>query len=256
MTCENRNTPAPIQLMSVGIVAYNEAAYLPELLAQLRAQDYDHSRIELVLVDSASTDDTLQIMEAFAAQNAAADAAQAGAGEQRAGVGEQARVPAGATGEGFGFARVQVLSNPKRIQAAGWNVAIASFTGDALVRVDAHASIPPSFVSANVAVLNEGEYVCGGMRPTCIAPGEETPWRATLHVAEESAFGSSVATYRRAPEARYVNSLFHACYRREVFDAVGGFNETLLRTEDNDFHYRVREAGFQIKLDPRINSTQ
>ena len=263
MTCENRNIPAPIQLMSVGIVAYNEAAYLPELLAQLRAQDYDHSRIELVLVDSASTDDTLQIMEAFAAQNAAAGAAQGGTGEQQAGTGEQrgiegeqARVPAGAGGEGFGFARVQVLSNPKRIQAAGWNVAIAAFTGDALVRVDAHASIPPSFVSANVAVLNEGEYVCGGMRPTCIAPGEETPWRATLHVAEESAFGSSVATYRRAPEARYVNSLFHACYRREVFDAVGGFNEKLLRTEDNDFHYRVREAGFQIKLDPRIHSTQ
>ena len=223
----------PIKLISLGIVAYNEQDALPGLLAQVRAQDLPHECIEVVLVNSASTDGTRACMEDFAASNAQRNAA-----------------------DGYGFANVQVLDNPARIQAAGWNVAIRNFTGDALVRVDAHASIPSDFLSANVAVLNEGEDVCGGMRPTMIEPGQETPWRQTLYLAEESAFGSSVADYRRACEPRFVDSLFHAAYRREVLDAVGFFNEDLLRTEDNDFHYRVRQAGYRIKLDPRINSKQ
>ncbi len=223
----------PIKLISLGVVAYNEQDALPGLLAQVRAQDLPHECIEVVLVNSASTDGTRACMEDFAASNVQRDAA-----------------------DGYGFANVQVLDNPARIQAAGWNVAIRNFTGDALVRVDAHASIPSDFLSANVAVLNEGEDVCGGMRPTMIEPGQETPWRQTLYLAEESAFGSSVADYRRACEPRYVDSLFHAAYRREVLAAVGFFNEDLLRTEDNDFHYRVRRAGYRIKLDPRINSKQ
>ena len=223
----------PIRLISLGVVAYNEQAALPALLAEICAQDIAHEMVEIVLVNSASTDDTRACMEQFAAKNDQLSAK-----------------------EGFGFAGVQVLDNPKRIQSAGWNVAIENFTGDALVRVDAHASIPADFLSANVAVLNEGEDVCGGMRPTMIEPGQETSWRQVLYLAEESAFGSSVADYRRACEPRYVKSLFHAAYRREVLDAVGLFNEKLLRTEDNDFHYRVRQAGYQIKLDPRINSKQ
>lgn len=226
-------TKEPIRLISLGVVAYNEEKALPALLEEICAQDIDHGMVEVVLVNSDSSDGTRACMEQFATKNAQMGAA-----------------------EGFGFARVQVLDNPKRIQSAGWNVAIENFTGDALVRVDAHASIPADFLSATVAVLNEGEDVCGGMRPTMIEPGQETPWRQVLYLAEESAFGSSVADYRRACEPRYVNSLFHAAYRREVLEKVGLFNEMLLRTEDNDFHYRIRQAGYQIKLDPRIISKQ
>lgn len=218
-----------IQLVSVGIVAYNESSVLEGILGDLARQTYPHEKIEILLIDSASEDDTKAKMQQFAEKNAQ---------------------------EGMGFKAIRVLDNPKRIQAAGWNVAIAEYDGDALIRIDAHATIAPDFVERNVAVLDSGECVCGGFRPTVIAPGCDTPWARTLHLAEESAFGSSVASYRRETEARYVNSLFHGAYRRCVLEEVGGFNEALLRTEDNDFHYRIREAGFQIRLDPSIRSAQ
>ena len=218
-----------IELITVGVVAYNESSVIEGILSDLKNQTFPHDRVEILLIDSASEDDTRAKMILFAEKN----------GE-----------------EGMGFGAVRVLDNPRRIQAAGWNVAIAEFTGDALVRVDAHATIAPDFVEQVVSVLSSGECVCGGFRPTVIAPGSETPWSKTLHLAEESAFGSSVAAYRRETEARYVNSLFHGAYRRCVINAVGGFNEALLRTEDNDFHYRIREAGYQIRLDPSICSAQ
>ena len=218
-----------VRVVTVGVVAYNEAAVLDGVLGDLKKQTFPHEQIEVLLIDSASEDGTKDKMLFFASKN------------------DQA---------GMGFKDVRVLNNPKRIQAAGWNVAILEFCGDALIRVDAHATIAPDFVERNVSALNAGEYVCGGFRPTVIAPGCDTPWSKTLHLAEESAFGSSVASYRRETEARYVSSLFHGAYRRCAIDAVGGFNEELLRTEDNDFHYRIREAGYQIRLDPAIRSAQ
>ena len=37
---------------------------------------------------------------------------------------------------------------------------------------------------------------------------------------------------------------------------VGSFNEELTRTEDNDYSYRIRKAGYKIRFDSRIHSEQ
>ena len=50
--------------------------------------------------------------------------------------------------------------------------------------------------------------------------------------------------------------MFHAAYRRSIFDEVGGFNEDLGRTEDNELHYRMRKAGYRFCYDPDIISYQ
>ena len=155
-----------------------------------------------------------------------------------------------------GFRNIQVLSNPKKSQAAGWNTAIDHYTSDVLIRIDAHASVPADFVSENVRLLESGEAVTGGPRPCKIQ--DPTPWKETLLLAEESMFGSSIASYRRdtGEEKKYVSSLFHGAYRREVFEKAGRFNERLGRTEDNEMHQRIREAGYRICFSPRIHSWQ
>lgn len=61
---------------------------------------------------------------------------------------------------------------------------------------------------------------------------------------------------QRERKRRYVDSVFHAAYRREVFRTVGGFNECLGRTEDNELHYRIRKAGYKICCEPKIKSYQ
>ena len=45
-------------------------------------------------------------------------------------------------------------------------------------------------------------------------------------------------------------------FRREVIERVGLYDERLARTEDNDYFYRVREAGYKIRFDVRIQSKQ
>lgn len=211
-------------IVSVCVVAYNEEKVLGNLLNDIKAQDYEHSKIEVVLIDSMSTDHTKDIMRDFQQQTS------------------------------DDFKKIQVLENLKKKQASGWNVAIRNFSGDVMIRVDAHASIPPEFVRKNVEILESGEMVSGGPRPNMI--DESTPWKETLLLAEQSMFGSSMASYRRSQKKQYVKSLFHGAYRREVLEKVNGFDEQLGRTEDNEFHYRIRQAGYQICYSPEIISYQ
>ncbi len=212
-----------VRTVTFGIIAYNEQQYLPDLLNDLLSQTYPKDRIEVILVDGDSSDDTWNLMQAFK------DRCESS------------------------FLRVLVLHNPKRIQPAGWNIVITNSTADMLLRIDAHARIPKDFIQRSVERINAGEFVCGGPRANII--DEETPWKSMLLGAEQAMFGSGFASYRRAAEKiTYVKSVFHAAYRREVLCKVGLFNEDLQRTEDNEYHYRVAQAGYKICYDPAITS--
>ena len=210
-------------LVSVCTIARNEEEYLPHLLEDITKQDYPAEQIEVVMVDSSSTDGTRRIMERFAEENPQ-------------------------------YHNCVVTENPGNNQASGWNQAIRSSTGDIIIRLDAHGRIPEDFVSKNVECMESGEYVTGGPRPNL--PEKDTPWQKLLLNAESSMFGSGIAGFRRENEKKYVKSMFHAAYRREVFEKVGLFNENLGRTEDNEMHYRIRQAGYRLCYDPQIHSWQ
>lgn len=213
-----------VKTVSLCVIALNEEKFLPNLLEDLYAQTYPHQLTQIVLVDSGSSDATRPIMENFR---------EAYSGEYR---------------------DITVTDNPKKIQAAGWNVAIGAATSDVIIRIDAHTHIPAEFTQKNMDNLNAGEYVSGGVRPCLIE--NETPWAKMLLETENSLFGSSFSISRRGTEKQYVKTMFHAAYRREVFEKAGLFNEKLLRTEDNEMHYRIRQAGYRFCFDPEIKSYQ
>lgn len=203
------------------VVAYNAGNKLENLLGDLEKQEYNHSDIEIILVDSNSSDNTKDIMEKFKESNRS-------------------------------FSRVLVLDNPKKILPCGWNIALEASTGDLILRVDAHSSLPNDFISKNVKRIEAGEKIVGGHRISII--DEDNAWQKTLLIAEKSIFGSGIASYRRKEKEEYVSTLAHAAYCREVFKKVGGYDERLARTEDNEMHYRMKEAGYKFLLDPTIKS--
>ena len=210
--------------VSLCTIAYNEESVLNGLFRDFSEQSYPHDKIEIILVDNASTDNTKAMMKEFARTD-------------------------------YGFESVKLVDSTNKNQATAWNEALMHATGDIIIRVDAHSKIPRYFVAKNVFEINEGEDIVGGGRPN--TTDGMTPWKLTLLAAEESLFGSSVADYRRAPGQKiYLDSLFHAAYNREVFEKVGGFNEDLGRTEDNELHYRMRMAGYRFCCCPEIISFQ
>ena len=200
------------------VVAYNAAGSLGALLEDLLAQTIPHEQIEALLVDSASSDATRAIMLDFA--------------------------------KAAPF-EVKVLDNPKRWLASGINVALAAATGDAIIRLDAHARIPKDFLENNLRALARGEDIVGG----CVLGGAPSgAWESVLRTVDTSRFCGGAAPFRNGGEARYVDTLAYALYRREVYDRVGLYDERLRRTEDNDMHYRMRKAGYRFYFSPDIVS--
>ncbi len=208
-------------IVSLCVIAYNEEQNIGSLFDNIVEQDYPHENVEIVLVDGNSTDNTKKLMEDFKSS-------------------------------AHKFLSVKVLDNPKRIQSAGWNVAIRAAAGDLIIRIDAHALIPPEFITENVNCILEGESVCGGRRENIIKGDGFS--KKVLLMAENSMFGSGIAKYRNTGKKQYVKTVAHACYRKEVFGKVGLFNEKLLRSEDNELHYRIRENGYKICMSDKINS--
>lgn len=209
--------------VTFGVIALNEKKYLPELLENLLSQTYEKNLIEVVLVDGESEDGTEQLMQEFKEKHEAE------------------------------FLAIKVLKNPKRVQPAGWNVVIANASADVLLRIDAHARIPQDFIEKNMQCINSGESVCGGPRENII--DDNSSWKQVLLLAEQSMFGAGVASYRKdSSQRKYVKSVFHGAYRIDVIRKVGLFNEELLRTEDNEYHFRVRKEGYRICYDPSIKS--
>lgn len=211
-----------IQTVSLCLLARNEEQYLPGILADIAAQTYPRQLTELILVDSCSEDGTLAILTAF----------------------RQAHLTL--------YRDIRILRNEKITQPAGWNVAIQAASCDAVARIDAHCRLPREYIAHNMGNLQKGEDVSGGICHR-ISPGQ-SHWHSTLLRGETSLFGSSIGRGTQETRKRYVNSLSYGVYRRAALEAVGPFNEELLRTEDNELHYRLRKAGYRLCLDPGSHS--
>lgn len=207
--------------ISFVVIARDAAGTLDALFGCLKKQTYPHCLIEVILVDGISSDQTKQKMISFRDSD-------------------------------HDFKRVKVLNNPKKTLPCGWNVALDSVQGDAVLRVDAHTIFPDNFIELNVRELNKGEDICGGK--VVSIPAEKTKWSMTMNEAENSMFGGGFATFRHAETAQYVSTVAFAVYRKEVFDKVGKYNEQLTRTEDNEMHYRMKQAGYKFYYDPEIVS--
>ena len=209
-------------LVSFFIIAYNAEKFLNKSLDSLLKQDYDHKKIEVILVDGKSTDATKKVMEEFKEKY-----------ENE-------------------FDRIEVLDNPRKTLPNGWNVALKEARGEAILRVDAHTFFDENFITNNVNEMKNGENIVGGK---CISVTQSNTWKEKLLlIAEESIFGCGIADFRRKEEKEYVSTLAFAMYRKKVFDEVGPYNEKLARTEDNEMHYRMKQKGYKFLLSPNIKT--
>lgn len=203
------------------IVAFNAEKAMNNSLSSLVKQTYDHSKIEVILVDGMSTDKTKQVMNEFKSSNDS-------------------------------FDRILVLDNPGKFLCCGWNVALKEVTGDIVLRVDAHTEFPEDFIAKNVKCIEGGESICGGKVISILE--ENSQMNRVMLESENSMFGGGFTFFRRGEVAKHTSTLAFAAYKKEVFDAAGPYDERLVRTEDNDMHYRMRKAGYKFFFNPEIVS--
>jgi cellulose synthase/poly-beta-1,6-N-acetylglucosamine synthase-like glycosyltransferase len=212
-------SPAPF--VSVVLPALNEAADIAGCLEAIAAQEWPLDRLEVVLADAVSDDDTVRV---------ATDVAH------RLGL------------------ELVVCENPARRTSAGLNVALAKCAGSVVVRVDARSRIGPQHVAVAVEVLDaqpEVGVVGGGQHAR---PRSGRFVDRAIARALENRYTTGFARYRRSTVAGPADTVWMGAFRRADLDALGGWNEAVALNEDWDLNERYRSRGMVVWFDPRMDA--
>ena len=145
--------------------------------------------------------------------------------------------------------RVSVVSNPAGVAAAGLNAAIRATTGPLVVRLDAHAVLDDGYVAAAVASLERTGAVNVGGRQD---PRGGSPFEQAVGAAMSSRFGAGDARFRTGGLAGPVDTVYLGVFLRSALEAVGLFDDALVRNQDAELNWRLREAGGVVFFDPGL----
>jgi GT2 family glycosyltransferase len=153
------------------------------------------------------------------------------------------------------YPRIKVIDNPRKITPVALNLALARAKGSVVLWMSAHNQYAPDYISKSVHYLNQySADNVGGIMITL--PRNNTLVGRAIAAALSHRFGVGNSVFRtHTAEPTWVDTVFGGCYRRDVFDRIGMFNEKLVRGQDMEFNRRLLKAGGKILLAPDIVTT-
>lgn len=114
----------------------------------------------------------------------------------------------------------------------------------------AHTVYPVHYVRTLVAALERSGADAVGGRCEAV-PGVATPTAEAIAAVLSHPFGVGNAHFRIGTrEARWVDTVPFGCYRRELFERFGFFDEELVRNQDDEFNLRILRGGSRLLLVP------
>jgi succinoglycan biosynthesis protein ExoA len=203
--------------VSIVIPCRNEVRNIERCLRSLVSQEQPTGGLEVIVADGMSDDGTRDVLERFASAHQ----------------------------------ELRVIDNPRAIVSTGLNAAISAARGPVIVRMDAHTEYASDYVRQCLAVLEETRAdAVGG---PWVAKGTRFVERAIAAVFQ-SPF---CAGGGRAHDPDYegpIDVVYLGCWRREIFERIGLFDEELVRNQDDEFSFRLIRSGGTIWQSPRIKS--
>jgi len=219
--------------ITIIILSYNTYDLTLQCLTALSKTDWGSLTHEIILVDNASTDKTVERIKKK-------------------------------------FSDVRVIKNSKNIGfAAGNNVGIREAKGRYLLLLNSDTEVNPGTLKTMIEFMDThteaGASTCrlvlpdGSMDPACHR-GFPTPWNGfSYYVKLESVFpktklfGGYHMGYKDIAVPHEVDAISGAFFmvRKEVIQEVGMLDEAyFMYAEDIDWAYRIKEHGWEIWFNP------
>lgn len=140
------------------------------------------------------------------------------------------------------------LHNPKRLQSAAINLAVATYGEDAefLIRLDAHADYPENYCQS---LIEEVKLTQAASVVVTMGTQGNSWFQRAVAAAQNSKLGNGGSAHRSiTAKGCWVDHGHHALMRIDAFRAVGGYDESFSHNEDAELDTRLRKAGFKIWL--------
>lgn len=207
-----------LPFISVICPTYNEEKFIDECICSVLKQDYPKESLEVLFVDGGSEDKTRDIILSYVDK----------------------------------YPFIRILDNPFRYAPHALNIGIRNCRGEVVVRIDAHCKYPSCYLSVLVSRLQElGADNVGAVLNTLPANNTDLCKAMAIVCSHSFGVGNSVCRVGTDKEER-VDTVPFGCFRREVFDRIGFFDEELIRNQDDEFNARIIQSGGKIYIIPSL----
>lgn len=203
-------------MLSVICPIYNEAKYIDVCIQSILLQDYPKEDLEVLFVDGMSKDGTRDIVCGYSKQ----------------------------------YPFIRLLDNEKRIVPIAMNIGIKASKGDVVMRLDAHAQYPPNYFSVLTKALKalDADNVGATCRTDVL---NKTPKSLAIREVLSNRFGVGNSTFRLGVDkVLEVDTVPFGCWKREVFNKYGFYDERLIRNQDIELNKRIVRGGGHIYIVP------
>lgn len=209
-------------LVTVIVPAWNEKADIGGCIEAIGHQDHPAERIQLIIVDGASDDGTVEEVRRAAAP--------------------------------FGFAEVVVATNPARRTSISLNAGLALAKGAYVARVDARSRIEPHYLSTCVAALERRPEV-GVVGGAQVAQARRTAAiEAGIARALRNPWATGLSRYRRSATSGPSDTVWMGCFRTAELRCLDGWAEDVALNEDFELNERYRAGGMTVWFDSSLRS--
>ena len=194
----------------------NEEDFIGQTLISIIEQDYPREKLELVIADGSSSDGTISEINKF---------------------------------KNF-FLKLNIIKNEHETMPKGFNLALNSSNSDIILMLGGHSVLPKNYISKSVENLKNYNSSCAGGVIQAIGDGF---WGDVIAKSISSVFGVGNVSFRvKNSKSGYVDSLPFGCYKRSIFDTIGGLDEELVRNQDDEFNFRMNQSGYKIWQDSSL----
>jgi succinoglycan biosynthesis protein ExoA len=204
-------------LVSIVVPCRNEVKAIDAFLNSLFSQELGSVTWEVIIADGMSEDGTRKILQQLSKEHR----------------------------------QIRIIDNPSLIASTGLNAGIRAAKGEIIVRMDVHTEYKADYVRCCIEVLERTKAAnVGG---ACIAIQTGYVGRA-IAGAFHSPFAVGGARWHKPDYEGPVDTVHLGCWRREVLEQIGYFDETLVRNQDDELNLRLTRAGGKIWQSPDIVS--
>jgi len=207
-----------LPFVSIIVPCRNEEKHIRRCLESILANDYPKDRIEILVLDGMSEDGTREIVASY-----------------------NERYP-----------MVRLLDNQRKHIPVAMNIGIRNARGERILKMDAHSTYPPEYISRCVRYQDEyGAENAGGVWK--MVPGADTAMAKAIVLGLGHRFGSGNANVKiGVDKPTWSDTTAFGCFKKELFEHIGLYDEKLLSSSDLDLNQRIQAAGGGILVVPDV----
>ena len=209
-------------LVSILIPVWNEEKHIESSINSLLSQDYPKDKIEILIADGKSSDNTVNIIQKLMSRHN----------------------------------NIKLFNNPHKNTAIGRNICLRNSTGKYVVNFSAHAFVQKEFIKTLVDLLDNSSKEVAGVGCSNFPPNPKTVTAKAIAAVYSSIMGGikSVDQNYKGKKECFAKSIAFTMYKRKTLEEINGFDPRFWVGQDGELNLRLRKKKYKLIYTPETKS--